>query len=416
MLNRERIFAAIHELLENPAAIDSRFAVLMLRVHGLREVSLRCSYARGEQAEAAVLALIEQAMRPSDRVFHAGDDRFAIVLPDMRNDNHALLAAARLMHAFEQPLDIASAPWFARPVIGIALHPAHGTTADQLCRSAEMAHDEARRRGEPYALHQAVGAPSEIHYEELRDAIEANRLRAYFQPIWNLQTGCIAGAESLARWHSPHHGEVAPTDFVSFAERNGLISALTRWSINATLRHAATTLHAAPGLSFAINFSPRVFNEPGAVEQLIGALKIWGVPPHAVIAEITETALVDDLETSMQVLRRMRDHGVRIAIDDFGTGYASFSYLRRFPATELKIDISLVTEMRHDARMAKLVRAMIDMAHHLDMAAIAEGIEDQATRELLADMGCDFGQGYHLGRPAPAADFQTLFLPAMPPS
>ena len=147
------------------------------------------------------------------------------------------------------------------------------------------------------------------------------------------------------------------------------------------------------------------------MEQLVGALDIWGVPPQAVIAEITETALVEDLETSTRVLQRMRDHGVRIAIDDFGTGYASFSYLRRFPATELKLDMSLVTGMRHDARMAKLVRAMIDLAHHLDMAAIAEGIEDAATCALLADIGCDFGQGYHLGRPQPAADFVTQLLP-----
>jgi EAL domain-containing protein (putative c-di-GMP-specific phosphodiesterase class I) len=411
MLNRESIFAAIDALIRNPAGIDARFAVLMLQVHGLREVGLRCGYERGEQAEAAVLALIQQSLRPIDQAFHAGDDRFAVVLPAMRNDSHAVLAATRLMQAFEQPLDLGASPWFARPVIGIALHPGHGNSADPLCRNAELAQQEAWRRGEPYALHQAATVVPELHYEELRDAIEANRLRAYFQPIWNLQNGRLAGAESLARWQSTHHGEIAPTDFVPFAERNGLISALTRWSIHATLRHAAAALQVVPGLSFAINFSPRVFSRPGAVEQLIGALEIWGIPPHAVIAEITETALVEDLETSMQVLRRMRDHGVRLAIDDFGTGYASFSYLRRFPATELKIDMSLVTGMRHDPRMAKLVRAMIDMAHHLDMTAIAEGIEDQATQELLTGIGCDFGQGYHMGQPQPAGEFVTQFLP-----
>lgn len=411
MLNRESIFAAIDALIRNPAGIDARFAVLMLQVHGLREVGLRYGYEHGEQAEAAVLALIQQSLRPIDQAFHAGDDRFAVVLPAMRNDSHAVLAATRLMQAFEQPLDLGASPWFARPVIGIALHPGHGNSADPLCRNAELAQQEAWRRGEPYALHQAATVAPELHYEELRDAIETNRLHAYFQPIWNLQNGRLAGAESLARWQSTHHGEIAPTDFVPFAERNGLISALTRWSIHATLRHAAAALQVVPGLSFAINFSPRVFSRPGAVEQLIGALDIWGIPPHAVIAEITETALVEDLETSMQVLRRMRDHGVRIAIDDFGTGYASFSYLRRFPATELKIDMSLVTGMRHDPRMAKLVRAMIDMAHHLDMTAIAEGIEDQATQELLTGIGCDFGQGYHMGRPQPAGEFVTQFLP-----
>jgi diguanylate cyclase len=144
------------------------------------------------------------------------------------------------------------------------------------------------------------------------------------------------------------------------------------------------------------------------VEQLLGALDIWGVAAEQVIVEITETALVHDLDLSVKVMQRLRDRGVRISIDDFGTGYASFSYLRRFPATELKIDMSLVAAMRNDPRSAKLVRAMIDMAHHLDMVAVAEGIEDQSTCDLLTGMGCDFGQGYHLGRPQPAAEFATL--------
>ena len=415
MLNRGPIFAAIDEQVARATQANARFAVMMVRVHGLRDITLRFGYERGEQAGEAARVLIEQALRPIDRVFRAGEDSYAVVLSGMRNHHHALLAATRLVSAFEQPLDVASTPWHARAVIGMALYPEHGLAADPLCRSAEMAHDEAQRRGERYALHALSDAPVEIFYEELRDAIEANRLQVYLQPVWNLQSGRVTGAESLARWTSPRHGEVSPKHFVPFAEQSELISALTRWSIHATLRHAAS-LRQAHDLSFAINFSPRIFNEPGAVEQLLGALEIWGVPPGAVVAEITETALVNDLDVSVLVLRRMRDSGVRIAIDDFGTGYASFSYLRKFPATELKIDMSLVSEMRHDPRTAKLVRAMIDMAHHLDLAAVAEGIEDPLTQEMLTDMGCDFGQGYQLGRPAPAADFQTLFLPATPPS
>jgi EAL domain-containing protein (putative c-di-GMP-specific phosphodiesterase class I) len=194
---------------------------------------------------------------------------------------------------------------------------------------------------------------------------------------------------------------------VPFAEQNDLISALTRWSINTTLRQVAS-LADTRGMGFAINLSPRVFTEVGVVEQLLGALDIWGVAPERVIVEITETALVHDLDLSVRVMQRLRDRGVRISIDDFGTGYASFSYLRRFPATELKIDMSLVAAMRNDQRATKLVRAMIDMAHHLDMVAVAEGIEDQVTCDLLAGMGCDFGQGYHLGRPQPPAEFAAL--------
>ena len=145
------------------------------------------------------------------------------------------------------------------------------------------------------------------------------------------------------------------------------------------------------------------------------ALRIWGLPPSAVVIEITETALVNDLDSTVRVLRRLRDAGMRIAVDDFGTGYSSIAYLSRFPATELKIDRSLVDPMRMQPQVAKLVGAIINLAHQMNMTAVAEGIEDQRTQDLLIDMGCDFGQGYHLGRPVPAEDFVARFAPVTTP-
>jgi len=274
-----------------------------------------------------------------------------------------------------------------------------------------MALDDALHRGDQYAFYQPQDAQIEIVHEELRDAIETNRLRAYFQPVWDLQNHRVAGVESLARWTSERHGKVSPANFVLFAEQSDLILALTRWSINATLRHAAP-LRGEQALTFAINFSPRVFSKPGIVEQLMDALDIWGIAPTSVIAEVTETALVNDLELSLRVLGRLRDRGVGIAIDDFGTGYASIAYLRKFPATELKIDQSLIADVSGDVQTAKLVRAIVNMSHHMDLTVVAEGVEDQATQDLLVDMGCDYGQGYHLGRPEPAADFVTRFKSA----
>ncbi|MCW8807909.1 MAG: GGDEF domain-containing phosphodiesterase [Rhodanobacter sp.] len=413
MLNREQIFTTIQDQLDPAWEARERFAVMMVRVHGVRDVGLRFGYGHGEQALEKARLLIEQSLRPVDRVFVADAESFAVVLPGMRNRNHALLAATRLMNAFEQPIAGAPSPWRGRPIMGIALSPEHGANADLLCRRAEMAVDEAQRCGEHAAFYLLNDGQVEIFYDELRDAIETNRLHAYFQPTLHLGSGAITGAESLARWSSPRHGEVAPSDFVPFAEQSDLISALTRWSINTTLRHAAA-LRAVQGLSFAINLSPKVFARPGLVEQLIGALEIWDVAPTALVVEVTETALVNDLEQSVNVLHRLRDHGIRVSIDDFGTGYASIAYLRRFPATELKIDMSLVSAMMDDARTAKLVGAIINMAHHLDLTTVAEGIENQATQHLLTDMGCDFGQGFFLGRPEPASDFIARFAQPAP--
>ncbi len=413
VLNRDAIFSAILERLDRDRDTGGNLAIVFLRVHGLREIGLRCGHLHGERSGEQLKTLIEQSLRPHDRVFRAGDESFALILPGLRHANHVLLAVARLTQLFEQPLQGSPVPWRGRAIMGVALHPQHGADPDLLCRRAEMAMDEAQRRNESCVFYQLHETRVELFYEELREAIEANKLRIWFQPIRDLHSGDIVCVESLARWTSPRHGEVAPGDFVPFAEQSDLISSLTRWSINATL-HQAAGLHKTYGVALAINFSPRVFANPGMVEQLMGALEIWSIPPTAVVVEVTETALVNDLDMSVKVLGRMRDLGVHVAIDDFGTGYASIAYLTQFPATELKIDMSLVNDMRRHARTAKLVQAIIDMAHHMDMKAIAEGIEDRDTHQMLVDMGCDLGQGYHLGRPELAMDFLTRFGPSMP--
>ena len=405
--NREELFQSLQGALDE--AVDgSMTAIVMLRVHGLHELSLRFGYEQAEQAQAAVKTLVAQCLRPIDRVFRIGDDRYALVLPRLRHRNHVLLAAARLAQAFEHTLGGAPWPWQGRPSMGIALAPEHGLTPDLLSRRADIALDEAHRRGELWATYLPDATQVEIFYDELREAISNNRLEVYFQPVWQLQERRISGAESLARWTRPEHGPVSPGDFVPFAEQSDLIFALTRWSVNATLRHASELRH-VPGLTFAINASPRVLNRSGMVEQLLGALTIWNLPPSALIIEITETAYMSDPETSEKVLRRLRDQGMRIAIDDFGSGYASISYLRRLPATEVKIDQSLVLSMQEDPRTDKLVQAVIDMAHRLDLTTVAEGIETEASLQRLVEMGCDYGQGYHLGHPQPANAFIERF-------
>jgi EAL domain-containing protein (putative c-di-GMP-specific phosphodiesterase class I) len=233
-----------------------------------------------------------------------------------------------------------------------------------------------------------------------------------FQPLYDLRRGEVVSVESLARWTTSAFGVVPPSDFVPFAERSDLIVPLTRWSLNASLRHAAALHRGGCPLDVAINLSPRVFAEQGFAEQLLGALEIWGVPPEATIVEITETALLTDMDMSVRVLRRLRDCGVRVAIDDFGTGYASFAYLRHFPATELKIDRSFVDAIVSDRRTEQVVRAMVEVAHRLGLEAVAEGVENEETLRRLVEMDCDIVQGYHIGHPMPADAFVAERLAA----
>jgi diguanylate cyclase (GGDEF)-like protein len=406
MLNREAIQAAIARRLDADADGTSGFAVVVVCVRGLRELAIRCGGALGEQAEAGVAQLIRESLRSVDAVFQSGDETFVAVLPGLRSRNNALLAAAGLLARFEQPRTVAPGvpPWQARAVLGIALYPQDGTDADALWRNAHTAADQALRRGDRYAFHDPLNTCANIDYDELRDAIETNRLVAYFQPIWNLAQSRIVGVESLARWTSRTLGPVSPDDFVTFAEQNDLIASLTRWSIHATLRYVSA-LRGLPGCRVSVNLSPRTLSRGGVAEQVLDALNIWGVAPELVVAEVTETALARDVDAVVRVLRTLREHGVRVAIDDFGVGYASITYLSKFPASELKIDKSLVAHIAGDSRMARLVDSIIRFAHNLGLETTAEGIENEDTRARLQEMGCDFGQGFHLGRPEPAADF-----------
>ncbi|MDE2084064.1 MAG: GGDEF domain-containing protein [Xanthomonadaceae bacterium] len=409
MLNRAAIHAAITRQIGDGMG---GFAVMVMRILDLRLIALRFGSACGEQAEACVGQLIADSLRPADTVLQSSDETFVAMLPGLHNRNHVLLAIAKLAAVFEQPHVVAddTPPWQTRAIIGVALFPEDGADADALWRNAQSAADDAQRRGDQYAFHDPNSARIHIDYHDLRDSIAANRLATYFQPIWNLAQQRIVGVESLARWTSRAQRPVEPEDFVTFAEQNHLISALTRWSIHSTLRHASALLR-TPDFLLAINLSPQALSHGGVVEQLLDALNIWGISPTAVVAEVTETALARDMDMAVQALRRLRDRGVRVAIDDFGVGYASITYLSKFPVSELKIDKSLVASIASDARGAKLVESIIQFAHNLGLWTTAEGIEDDATQRRLLEMGCDLGQGYHLGRPEPADDFIARYAP-----
>ncbi|WP_250623791.1 putative bifunctional diguanylate cyclase/phosphodiesterase [Pinirhizobacter soli] len=404
MTPRANLFSTIQVMLDRQAE-EAICGVLVLRLRGMREAQLRHGYDFGNQIMRAAYERVVRLLRHVDRVFEAGEDTFIAVLPSLRNRTHALLAATRLLSAFEEPLACPSRPWLGRAVVGGALYAEHGVDAELLCRRAEMAHDEAMRTGEPFAMYETEGTQIEILYGELRDDIEANRLEVYFQPQVHCASGKVARVEALSRWTSATRGMVMPSDFIPFAERSDLIIPLTRWNLNASLRHAAAMRDAQVMLDVSVNLSPRVFVERGFTEQFLGALEIWNVPAENVIVEVTETAILTDLDMSVRVLRRFRDRGVRVAIDDFGTGYASFSYLRHFPATELKIDKSFVGTMLADAHTGHLVGAMVDVARRMKLESVAEGVEDAATMDQLIAMGCDYLQGYHLGRPAPAVQY-----------
>ena len=310
----------------------------------------------------------------------------------------------RVLHA---PLEAAGQQVLPLVSVGIATAPDDATESELLCRRADQACEDAHFISERTAFYSAPEHASAFAHGDLRDALAGNQLELFLQPIADLRSGRIDRCEALSRWTHGTLGPIPPDAFVRMAEQTGLIGELTRWSLNVALRHIAEAIASgAPQRqvpSVAVNIAVDSLLQPGFLEQMRDLLRFWNVPPAQLVLEITESGLMTDPAYCERILRELRGEGIGIAIDDFGTGYSSMAYLRQLPANELKIDRSFVMDMRDDARAQKLVASMIDVSHHLGMTTVAEGVEDAETLSLLQSLGCDFAQGYHIGRPAPAA-------------
>lgn len=405
MLRGETLLRELQRLIGANTALGKPLGVLLVGVHGLRSFNVQHGLASGELLMARIVDLVGAALRPGDLVLRVGNADLMVVLTGIRDTGHALLAATRLLRQFENTLDVAGLPVLVQVSIGVATSPEHGRTGDAVYRHAEASLLLARQSADRMAVSPPRQFDAGIEPADLREALQSDQLSIHFQPFLDIASGRIHGAESLARWRHPERGPISPDLFVPMAENTGMIGELTRWSVNATLQHAASARAAGLSLPVSINLSAGAFAERGVVEYLVGALGLWNVDPADIVIEVTETAIIADLDRGAKLVGRLSDAGVGISIDDFGVGNSSFAYLREFPATELKIDKSFVTAMLVHERSLKLVEAMVDFSHHMGVRVVAEGVEDASTLARLEEIGCDLAQGWLVGKPEPATDF-----------
>ena len=403
MLNRTALQEAFFRQLHGGDA-GAVFGLLVVRALRLREMELLLGHALVESLADAVEAHLQALLRPHDELVRIGECDFAVVLPRLRERNHAALAASKIARGLHGMLDVAGRPIRANFAIGAATWPADAESFETLCLHADQACAAAAGTRERFALFAGAGRSRLVEYNELHAAIAGNQLRLHLQPIHDIATGTLVGFEALSRWDNPRLGAVPPDQFVGLAEQTGLIGELTRWTLNASLRHCAHWLPTHPYTTVSVNFSPLAFVDQPVADQVASALEVWEVPAHALTVEVTENAFVDDAPAIADALRTLYEMGVGVAIDDFGTGYSSFSYLKRFPVSELKIDIDFVADIVRDPRSARLSASMVELAHALGAVAVAEGVEEPETLERLRELGCDQAQGYLFGRPLPAED------------
>ncbi len=399
------------ELQHAMARVDMRrrvLSVLMLDLDRFKHVNDVLGYGVGDQLLCAVAErLTTVVVRDDDLVACLGGDKFALLLLDADHDI-ARTVAHRIAISFEQPLTLGDHTVDLSAGIGIACWPTHAADSDELLVRAELAMYNAKRRHEAVCVYDpaldSASSQSLTLVSELRHAVGAGELRLFMQPKIALASGRLVGVEALLRWQHPQRGLVPPMEFIPFAEQTGFVRELTLWVMDDAARQW-NALQAHGPVRVSVNLSTRDLMDVDLPRKLDAILKRHDVPESGFCLEITESAIMDDPLRAEATLNALSDRGFKLSIDDFGTGYSSLAYLRRLPVNELKIDRSFVLAMESGKGDAAIVRSTIELAHNLGLSVVAEGIENAHVYGQLAGLDCDEGQGYHMSRPLPLADF-----------
>jgi diguanylate cyclase (GGDEF)-like protein len=393
-------------------------AVLLLDLDRFKEVNDTLGHHHGDELLREVGSRLRSTLRERDTVARLGGDEFAILLPGIVGQDTAVAIARTVLTVLQRPFAVAEIDIDVDASIGVAIAGEHGTDSSELLQRADVAMYAAKldqTAVEVYQQESDAYTPERLALvRELRQAIEAGALEVHYQPQVSLLGGDVVGVEALVRWHREGAGWARPDEFIPVAERTGLIGALTSHVLETSLAQLAVWRAAGWPLRLSVNLSARSLLQRDLVDEVAGALRRTGVPPEALCLELTESSVMADPRRTTEALNRLRDLGITIAVDDFGTGHSSLSYLRSLPVAEIKIDKSFVLALATSPGDEAIVRSIVDLAHNLGLPVVAEGIEDEATARILRDISCDVAQGYHFGRPVPAADLGAWLLDRTP--
>ena len=401
MLARDRIEAAMAHAHRD----YNRVAILFVDLDNFKMVNDSLGHEVGDHLLRLIAARLRECVRESDTIARHGGDEFLIVLPGIREIETITRVSDKILDRMAEPFHTDGFDLNSTISVGIAVYPDDGTSVDGLIRKADTAMYHAKEAGRNTYRYfiESMNADTTHHLQlrtDLHRALDKGEFILHYQPVFDVATGAIVGAEALLRWKRSQPGLLQPDQFIPLAESSGLIVPIGEWVLQTACRQAASwKREGLPAFSIAVNLSPVQFRR-GTVEQtVLKALDISGLEPHVLELEITESVLLQDTEAVLRALAALKAHGVKIVIDDFGTGYSSFSYLRRLVADKLKIDRSFIQGMRDSAESASITRAMIQMAHGLNLRAVAEGVEHPEVMSMLRSYGCDEVQGFHLGIP-----------------
>ena len=402
--NRTLLVDRLDRAIAHARRRGSSCAVLFIDLDRFKEINDTFGHGAGDELLKAVADRLVECVRDEDTVARLSGDEFVLLLPHLPASDHALVVAQRVLDSLGTPITVVGEPVLLAGSIGIAAYPEDGTTPEQVLANADAAMYRAKETpGNTWALFSgqiATDVQTRLRTEAaLLSGIERGELVLHYQPIVELPSGRTVGAEALVRWNHPEEGFLLPGSFIPIAEQSDLIVVLGEWAILEACRQLRRWNDLGwGGRSISVNVSSRQFSH-GLVSTVTAALRETGADPNDLVIELTESTIVDDVDTVAATLAELRELGVRAAIDDFGTGYCNLRYLSVLPVSSLKIDRSFIETMTPSG--AAIVAATIAMGKSLGLSLVAEGVETPDQQRFLADQGCDRAQGFLFGRPMP---------------
>jgi diguanylate cyclase (GGDEF)-like protein len=410
--NRLLLSDRIRMVIANARRSGQGFSVATIGLDGFKKVNDGLGHPVGDAVLRMAAARLRKTLRDSDTLARVGGDEFVAVLPGTFNEAQVKLVTGRLLAALQSPFEIDSHTVYLGASIGVSVYPEHAEDEVRLVALADSAMSRAKETGGARSVTHSARKPGELRGPQQHDiSLEAAMFQAvregefllYYQPIVSSRTRRIEGFETLMRWKHPTLGMVPPVRFIPIAETNGLINMLGAWALKSALVQLRQFEEVAKrDLYISVNISPRQFRNDRFLSVLDDALAFSGTSGDKLVLEITEGTLMVDPAHAESILGKMAERRARIAIDDFGTGYSSLAYLKRFPISVLKIDRAFIKDLPDSSKDAAICNAVLDLAKHLDLSVVAEGVETEDQLVYVETRGCDYVQGYLTGKPMSA--------------
>ena len=403
LANRTLLFDRMEQAQHKADRKNETFALLMLDLNNFKEINDTLGHHFGDLMLKEVSNNIQLSLRNSDSIARLGGDEFAILLHDT-DEEGTQVCVSRIINRLKTPIRIEDTHIEASASIGIAIYPQHGEDTKSLLKHADIAMYQAKQFNDSYAIydpiHDSYSVQNLTLMNELRKAVDQNQITAHYQPMASQKNNLTVAIEALARWDHPELGVISPADFIPIAERIGVIQKLTFSVLDTALYALKEWLDKGYKLSLAINISTYCLQDSLFPEKLKAAVRKANISENNIKLEITESALMQDLERARQILDDLHEAGFIISIDDFGTGFSSMSYLKELPVDILKVDKSFIFDMKNGKSEA-IVHSIIELAHNLGCKVIAEGVENQDALDHLLKLNNDIAQGYLFSRPLP---------------